>query len=108
MGGHLTEGDPGHLETTHEGATTTRYTAAIDQPCRAGITGKQGQAHMISGSLQLRAELGVFFNCLAFALIALQPTFLSHRGGEFAGKIEKRNWNFSIGVESVSRYGTGA
>ena len=76
----FTEGHPGHLEATHEGAATTGHTAAIHQASRAGVTGKHGQADMIALLLEFSPECCVFFYCVKFALVALEPCCFCHKG----------------------------
>ena len=73
IGSHFTERQTRHVEAAHERTATTGDPAAVDQPRWACITRKHGHANVILVRLQLRAELCVLFNCLEFALVALEP-----------------------------------
>ena len=75
------ESDPGKLETAKESTAAAGDLAAVHQTGRAGIAWKHRETYIVFLSLQLVPEVCVFINGLCFALVACDPTFLSHNSG---------------------------
>ena len=104
LGGHFTEGETGHLETTDIGATTTGDAATVREAGRAGVTGKQGQTDVVSSGLQFGAELRIFGDGFKFALFALKPAGFCHRGAESASETFFSKGKFSLAGRPPARY----
>ena len=105
IGRIFTECETGHLEATHESAATTGHAATVDETCRAGVTRKHGQTDIIFIRLQLFTEFSVFRDSVLFALFALEPAFLSLRGGGRWGKLSTMQMVFALESRRFSSLG---
>lgn len=85
--GELAEGDPGETETTEEGTATAGHLTAIHEPGRACVAGEHRQSNIVFLLLQLVTKVSVSRNGLCFALVALNPAFSCHGGGEIGGNL---------------------
>ena len=101
LGSEFAEGHTGHLEAADERTTTTGDTAAVDETCRACITGKHGEADVVAFRLEFSTQLCVLFDGFTFALVALEPACFCHRGAESAPKPSFRKKKFLLADTAI-------
>lgn len=104
LGSKLTEGNPGHLETTKITTATTGDFTAIHHAGRACVTREHRQRFVIFFLLEFVTQFRVFVYGALFPVIALYPTFLRHVGGNlpFLTNFQVENQQFGI-CESIKR-----
>lgn len=79
------EGDPGKTEATQEGTAAAGHFTTIHQTGWAGVPREHGQTNVVFLLLQLVTKVSIFCNSLCFALVALNPAFSCHGGGDIGG-----------------------
>src|SRR5450432_876991 len=79
-GSQFTKNEPRNFETPDERAPAAADLAAVHHACRAGIARQLRKADVILIRFELGAKSSVLFHRLAFAIVAINPGGLRHKG----------------------------